>query len=126
MQNACKKSGYAKNEYFILAATGTKDIAYSGMNPQIESMKKLTDTFTFTSDYSKGNIYYQLCDGGSHWWTECIVHYNYDALPYFFHGQSRRTYVFLKNVFAQVDTPNEWEIEINDRIFDLLSSLFDA
>ena len=83
--NACKKSGYAKNEYFILAATGTKDIAYSGMNPQIESMKKLTDTFTYTSDFSKGNFYYLLCDGGSHWWTGYIVHYIYDALPYFFH-----------------------------------------
>lgn len=82
---ACRNSGYAKDEYFILAATGTKDIAYGGMNPQIESMKKMTDTFTYTSDFSQGNFYYLLCEGGSHWWTGYIVHYIYDALPYFFH-----------------------------------------
>ena len=65
--NACLKSGYAKNEYFILAATGTKDLAYGGMNPQIESMKKRTDAFTYTSDFSHGNFYYLLCNGGEHW-----------------------------------------------------------
>ena len=83
--NAAKKSGYAKNEYFLMCATGTKDIAYSAMNDQINSMKKLTDTFTYTSDFSKGNLYFLLCDGGSHWWDGYIVNYIYDMLPYFFH-----------------------------------------
>ena len=83
--NAAKKSGYAKDKYFLMCATGTKDIAYNAMNDQINSMKKLTDTFTYTSDFSKGNLYFLLCDGGSHWWDGYIVNYIYDALPYLFH-----------------------------------------
>ena len=83
--NAAKKSGYAKNEYFLMCATGTKDIAYSAMNDQLNSMKKLTDTFTYTSDFSKGNLYFLVCDGGSHWWDGYIVDYIYDAMPYLFH-----------------------------------------
>ena len=83
--DAAKKSGYAKNEYFLMCATGTKDIAYGAMNDQINSMKKLTDTFTYTSNFSKGNLYFLLCDGGSHWWDGYIVDYIYDAMPYLFH-----------------------------------------
>ena len=80
-----KYSTYAKNEYFLMCATGTKDIAFSAMNDQLNSMKKLTDTFTYTSDFSKGNLYFLLCDGGSHWWDGYIVGYIYDAMPYLFH-----------------------------------------
>ncbi|MBR5164922.1 MAG: endo-1,4-beta-xylanase [Ruminococcus sp.] len=83
--DAAKKSGYKKNEYFLMCATGTKDIAYGAMNDQINSMKKLTDTFTYTSDFSKGNLYFLLCDGGSHWWDGYIVDYIYDAMPYLYH-----------------------------------------
>ncbi len=85
VENAAKKSGYAKDEYFLMCATGTKDIAYTAMNEQIEAMKKLTDTFTFTSDFSKGNLYFLTCEGGTHYWDGYIVDYIYDALPYFFH-----------------------------------------
>ena len=83
VENAIRKSGYTKNQYFLMCATGTKDIAYGAMNDQINSMKK-KDCFTYTSDFSKGNFWFLLCDGGSHWWDGYIVDYIYDMLPYFF------------------------------------------
>lgn len=72
-----------KNSTYILAATGTDDIAYGNLKPQIDSMKKMS-TFTYTSDFSKGNLYFLEADGLTHWWGY-VRHYVYDALPYFFH-----------------------------------------
>ena len=82
--DAAKKSGYSKDEYFVLCATGTKDIAYDALSQQVEAMKKLPDQFDYTSDFSKGNFYFLTCPNATHWWGY-VVHYIYDALPYFFH-----------------------------------------
>ncbi len=81
--NAVDRSGLKKNEYFIFAATGTTDIAYPNVNPQIEEMKKMSQ-FVYTSDFSKGNFYFLVAQGKDHWWGN-VRHYVYDALPYFFH-----------------------------------------
>ena len=40
VENAVKKSGYAKDQYFLMCATGKKDIAYSAMNDQINAIKR--------------------------------------------------------------------------------------
>lgn len=80
--DAVEKSRY-KDSTYILAATGTDDIAYGNLKPQIDSMKKMS-TFTYTSDFSKGNLYFLEADGMTHWWG-FVRHYVYDALPYFFH-----------------------------------------
>jgi enterochelin esterase-like enzyme len=82
--NAARKSGFKKNEYFVFAATGTKDIAYGNMVPMINELKKNTDVFTYTADFSKGNLYFLEANGNVHWWPQ-VRHYIYDALPYFFH-----------------------------------------
>ena len=81
--NAIDKSGLQKNQYFIFAATGSDDIAYPNVNPQIEEMKKMSQ-FIYTSDFSKGNFYFMVAPGKTHWWGY-VRHYVYDALPYFFH-----------------------------------------
>ena len=81
--DAVDASGLQKDEYFIFAATGSEDIAYPNMNPQIEEMKKM-DQFIYTSDFSQGNFYYLVAEGKTHWWGY-VRHYVYDALPYFFH-----------------------------------------
>ena len=82
--NAIKQSGFTQREYFILAATGTEDIAYGNMVPMINDLKKDTEHFTYTSDFSKGNLYFLAAQGNVHWWPQ-VRHYIYDALPYFFH-----------------------------------------
>ena len=82
--NAIDKSGFKQNEYFVLAATGTEDLAYGNMVPLINSLKSDTKHFTYTSDFSKGNFYFLEAKGNVHWWPQ-VRHYIYDALPYFFH-----------------------------------------
>lgn len=84
IQEAIDKSGFSPREYFIFAATGTADIAYNNMVPQINEMKADTKRFTYTSDFSKGNFYFLTAPGKDHWWGN-VRHYVYDALPLFFH-----------------------------------------
>ncbi|ORX84139.1 alpha/beta-hydrolase [Anaeromyces robustus] len=81
--DAIDKFGYRTDEYFIFCATGSDDIAYPNMNPQIDEMKKMKQ-FIYTSDFSQGNFYYLVAPGKTHWWGY-VKHYIYDALPYFFH-----------------------------------------
>jgi len=85
--DAISRSGLKSNEYFIFCATGSDDIAYPNVTPQIEEMKKMSQ-FIYTSDFSKGNFYYLVAPGKTHWWGY-VKHYIYDALPSFFHeGQN--------------------------------------
>ncbi|MBR4510644.1 MAG: carbohydrate binding domain-containing protein [Ruminococcus sp.] len=81
---SARNSGFKQDEYFVLAATGTKDLAYDNMVPMINELKKNTDVFTYTSDFSQGNLYFLEAPGNVHWWPQ-VRHYIYDGLPYFFH-----------------------------------------
>ena len=54
------------------------------MVPMINELKQNTDVFTYTSDFSKGNLYFLEARGNVHWWPQ-VRQYIYDALPYFFH-----------------------------------------
>ena len=81
--DAIDASGLEKNQYFIFGATGSEDIAYPNMTPQVEEMKKMPQ-FEYSSDLSKGNFYYMVAPGKTHWWGY-VRHYVYDILPFFFH-----------------------------------------
>ena len=83
VQKAIQDSGFGLGEYFIMAATGTKDMAQPQMTPMINELRKLPELVE-TSDLSQGNFYYMLVDGKQHWWGD-VRHYIYDILPYFFH-----------------------------------------
>lgn len=85
--DAIDRSGLKKNQYFVFAATGDDDIAYPNIGPQIEEMKKMSQ-FTYTSDFSQGNLYFLVASGKTHWWGY-VRHYVYDALPYFFHESGK-------------------------------------
>ncbi len=82
--NAINASGYEKDQYFIFAATGSDDIAYPNINPQIQAMKNMPQ-FIYTSDFSQGNLYFMVAPGLTHWWGY-VRHYVIEALPYFFHN----------------------------------------
>ena len=84
LTNEIDSLGLKQNEYFILAATGDDDIAYPNMLPEMNDLKTRTKYFTYTSDFSKGNLYWLVAPGKTHWWG-FVRHYVYDALPYFFH-----------------------------------------
>ena len=81
--DAIHAAGLKQNEYFIMCATGSDDIAYPNVTPQIDEMKKMSE-FVYTSDMSKGNFYYLVAQGKTHWWGY-VRHYVYDILPSFFH-----------------------------------------
>ena len=82
LAGAVEKAGLKKNVYFIMSATGTSDFAVDALRPQIESMKKLSQ-FEYTSDFSKGNLWFILADGGQHSWYY-VRQYLYNGLPFFF------------------------------------------
>jgi len=81
--DAIDASGLEKNQYFIFCATGSEDIACPNMTPQVDEMKKMPQ-FEYSSDLSKGNFYYMVAPGKTHWWGY-VRHYVYDVLPFFFH-----------------------------------------
>lgn len=82
LARAVDKAGLKKNEYFIMSATGTSDFAYPVLGPQIDDMKKLSQ-FEYTSDFSKGNLWFILANGGEHSWYY-VRQYIYNCLPFFF------------------------------------------
>ncbi len=82
LARAVDKAGLKKNEYFIMSATGTSDFAYSVLASQIEAMKKESQ-FEYTSDFSKGNFWFILANGGEHSWYY-VRQYIYNCLPFFF------------------------------------------
>lgn len=83
LNNVVERSGLADNQFAIFCATGTKDMAYGNMNPQMEAMKNMSH-FHYTSDFNEGNFYYLVAQGKEHWWGH-VKHYIAQALPYFFH-----------------------------------------
>ncbi len=82
LARAVDKAGLKKDEYYIMSATGTSDFAYPVLGPQIEAMKKLPQ-FEYTSDFSKGNLWFILANDGQHSWYY-VRQYLYNCLPFFF------------------------------------------
>ncbi len=82
MAQAVDRSGLQTNQYFIFSATGTSDMAYPNLGPQAEEMKKMPQ-FVNTSDFSKGNFWFLLSNGGEHNWYY-VRQYLYNGLPFFF------------------------------------------
>ena len=76
-----KKYGYkAPHDFKVFCATGSEDIAYPNMKPQIDELKKLTDTFIYSNDPIQGNFYFMVAQGGTHWWGY-VNQYIYNVLP---------------------------------------------
>lgn len=84
--NAIKQNGFTDRDFFIFCATGSDDIAYPNVSPQIEAMKKHSE-FVYTSNFSKGNLYFLVAQGKTHWWGY-VKHYVCQGLPYLFHEGS--------------------------------------
>ncbi len=67
LADTAASSGYGKREYYVFAATGTRDLAYQGLSAQIECMKTLTNAFDFTqSGFADGNLMYYTVEGNRH------------------------------------------------------------
>lgn len=80
LAKAAKDAGYQPQDYYIFGATGKLDIAYPNMAPQIEAMKNLKDSFIYSANPKKGNLYFIVSEGGTHAWN-WVNQYIYDILP---------------------------------------------
>lgn len=76
-------SGYQKKDYYIYCSTGSEDIAYPNLTPQVEEMKLHTEAFTYTDNGENGNFCYAVTEGTTHWW-HYVYDYIYESLPFFF------------------------------------------
>ena len=72
-----QQSPYAGNGFYIWAASGTNDSAYSEILLQIEGMARLADVFNAT------NMTFHQKEGARHEFRP-IPEYLYNALPFFF------------------------------------------
>ena len=67
MASLVRESGHAWNDFFIFAASGTEDFAYSSFRAQIEAMSRAgNDAFRFANNERNGNLYFLVQEGNTH------------------------------------------------------------
>ena len=65
-------------EFYLHALTGSEDIAYPNLDPQMKAMKEFSHVFVFGK-----NVHYSVLEGGVHDYPD-IRRYIFNALPKFF------------------------------------------
>ncbi len=75
------KNGFSKEDFVFYITTGSKDIAYPNLTPQVEAMKKLNDLFVFEGE--DANCVYHVWPNGEHH-TEWRRQYQFNAIKTFF------------------------------------------
>lgn len=79
MASIVRNSGHEWDDFFIFAASGTEDFAYTSFRQQIEAMADVDDgTFRYADNEAEGNLYFLEEEGG--------VHRGEYALQYFYNG----------------------------------------
>lgn len=79
MASIVRDSGHDWDDFFIFAASGTDDFAYSSFKAQIEAMADVSDgTFRYADNERDGNLYFLEQEGG--------VHNGDYAMEYFYNG----------------------------------------
>lgn len=67
MADLVRGSGRTWDDFFIFAASGTEDFAYSSFRAQIEDMANAgDDAFRFANNEDDGNLYFLVQDEASH------------------------------------------------------------
>ena len=81
MADIVEKSNHKPDDFFIFAASGTDDFAYSGFKRGVMAMGE-TDVFTFADNERDGNLAFREREGYSHDGT-AANEYAYNALRFF-------------------------------------------
>ena len=80
MASIVKNSDYQWDDFFIFAASGTDDFAYSAFKQQIDAMANVQDgIFRYANNETDGNLYFLEQDGGTHS-GEFALQYFYNGL----------------------------------------------
>ncbi len=83
LAEAVKNSGYTAEDFYIYTGCGGSDMAKANLEPQVEAMKKINDTFIFCDNFADGNFYHCLYEGGGHD-KNTVMHVMYNGLPKMF------------------------------------------
>ncbi len=83
LRESVRAQGFGPDDFAIFAATGTEDIAYPNLTPQIEAMKPLDDMFRYSDDWGQGNLHYLVGEGLAHN-SDAVNQYLYNYLPFLF------------------------------------------
>ena len=87
MAQLVKKQGYKPEDFFIFAASGSDDFAYSSFRSQIMAMENASDnTFRFGTSESNGNLAFLVREGYSHDAT-ANYEYMYNGLCFFWNSK---------------------------------------
>lgn len=81
MDAIVKDSGYAWDDFFIYAVSGTDYFAYSAFRSQIESMQ-IQDSFRYADNETKGNLTLRVREGYTHD-ERASFEYTYNGLLWF-------------------------------------------
>ena len=87
MAQLVKEQGYKPEDFFIFAASGSDDFAYSSFRSQIMAMENASDnTFRFGTSESNGNLVFLVREGYSHDAT-ANYEYMYNGLCFFWNSK---------------------------------------
>jgi len=87
LEHAFKNSGYHREDFFIYAVTGDKDIAYERMRAQLEAMKSCPSFQFAAEDSQEGNICFRVESDAVHNYIYMPLYF-YNALPTFWKGKA--------------------------------------
>lgn len=65
MASIVRESGHDWDDFFIFAASGTEDFAYSSFRRQIQAMEDVEDVFRTADNEAEGNLWFLVQEGGS-------------------------------------------------------------
>ncbi|UAB82706.1 enterochelin esterase [Zunongwangia sp. SCSIO 43204] len=82
LADAVEQQNYSAEDFYVFAVTGTEDIAYENLSPQIASMRNL-EVFNYGLDREENNLYYLEIEDAVHT-NEWYFEYVYNFLPFFF------------------------------------------
>lgn len=87
MAEMAKESGHDRDDFFIFAASGTDDFAYSAFKAQIMAMGNVTDgTFRFADNETDGNLSFLEREGYTHN-GRAADEYTCNGLRFFWNGK---------------------------------------
>lgn len=106
MADIVRNSGHLVDDFFIFAASGTSDFAYSAFKAQIMSMGNDTDgVFTFADNEADGNLAFREREGYVHD-GRAANEYTYNGLRFFWNseetGQRQRGFINGNTLHSEV------------------------
>lgn len=78
LKETVENFGFTPEDFFLYPITGTEDIAYPNLTPQVEAMREYPDMFI-----EGQNFHYEVADGEPHSY-EAVINYVYHVLPKLF------------------------------------------